>query len=248
MPTPGYIYILINPAMPKLLKIGKTTKPPESRAAELSAVTGMPTPFWVAFEVYVADCDEGEAQAHAQLRAFRITGDREFFAAPPKTAMAVLSKIAEEMPYVEKIEPEISEAERQRLKVQADFTALQNAAFKGDPKSQRLISSAYQAGEGVLRDLSKAQAWLQIAAANGHCGAQIELAEQHETGGKIIESLAFYTLACRSGLTAAIEARKRLSLKITREEVEMVRRRVSEILAQKERLLANLTTQPFGKS
>lgn len=248
MSTPGHIYILLNPAMPKLLKIGKTTKSPEARAAELSSSTGLPTAFVVAFDVFVADCDEGEVRAHAQLQTYRVAGGREFFAAPLKSAIAVLSRIAEEIPYVEKVELQISEAEKQRLKVQADFTALQNAAFKGDPKSQRLISSAYQAGEGVLRDLSKAQAWLQIAAANGHLGAQIELAEQHETAGNVIESLAFYTLACRGGLTVAIEARKRLSLKITREEVETVRRRVSEILAQKDRLLANLATQPFGKS
>jgi len=238
--------MLLNASMPKLIKVGKTSKSPELRASELSAVTGMPTPFVVAFDVYVADCDEGERRVHTQLRNYRIAGDREFFAAPVKFAIAVLSRIAEEMPFVEKVEPQISEAEKQRLKVQADFTALQDAAFKGDPRSQRLISSAYEAGEGVLRDFSKAQAWLQIAAASGHCGAQIELAEQHETAGNIIESLAFYTLACRGGLTSAIEARKRLSLKITREEVEKVRRRVSEILAQKERLLASLSTQPVS--
>ncbi len=244
MATPGHIYILLNAAMPKLLKIGKTTKSPEARAAELSSATGLPTAFVVAFDVFVADCDEGEVRAHAQLQTYRVAGGREFFAAPLKSAIAVLSKIAEEIPYVEKVEPQISKAEEQRLKVQEDFTAIQNAAFKGDPKSQRLVSSAYEAGAGISRDLSKARAWLEVAAASGHCGAQIEIAEQHETAGNIIESLAFYTLACRGGLTSAIEARKRLSLKITREEVEKVRRRVSEILAQKDRLLANLKTHP----
>lgn len=49
MIEPGHIYILVNPSMEGLVKIGKTTRDPESRARELSQATGVPTPFYVAF-------------------------------------------------------------------------------------------------------------------------------------------------------------------------------------------------------
>jgi hypothetical protein len=49
MNEPGFIYILINPSMAGLVKIGKTTRDPEARAKELSQATGVPTPFYVAY-------------------------------------------------------------------------------------------------------------------------------------------------------------------------------------------------------
>jgi hypothetical protein len=52
MGTPGFVYVLINPSLPSYVKIGKTTKDPSIRAAELSSATGVPTPFYVAYEAY----------------------------------------------------------------------------------------------------------------------------------------------------------------------------------------------------
>lgn len=95
MATPGYIYILVNAAMPKVIKVGKTTKSPEARAVELSCGTGIAAPFVVAFDVQVTDCDAGEAEAHAKLNNYRVTSDREFFTAPLKEAIALLNEIAE---------------------------------------------------------------------------------------------------------------------------------------------------------
>ena len=46
----GFVYILVNPAFPGYIKVGKTTKTPEERAKELSAATGVPTPFIVAYD------------------------------------------------------------------------------------------------------------------------------------------------------------------------------------------------------
>ena len=51
----GYIYIMINPSYPNLVKIGKTSRSPEERAAELSQTSGVPTPFYVAYEELVKD-------------------------------------------------------------------------------------------------------------------------------------------------------------------------------------------------
>src|SRR5713101_6476493 len=50
----GWVYILSNPAMPNLLKIGSTVGPVEKRAAKLSRTTAMPEAFEIEekFPVY----------------------------------------------------------------------------------------------------------------------------------------------------------------------------------------------------
>ena len=46
--TPGWVYVLTNPAMPGLVKIGLTSRNPQVRAAELTQATGVPAPFVIA--------------------------------------------------------------------------------------------------------------------------------------------------------------------------------------------------------
>jgi hypothetical protein len=90
----GYVYILINPTFTGFLKIGKTSKAPEVRARELSAGTGVPAPYAVAWDVLVNDCDQVERLIHHQLAPARARRDREFFAVPLKRAIAVARDIA----------------------------------------------------------------------------------------------------------------------------------------------------------
>jgi hypothetical protein len=75
----GWVYILTNPAMPGLLKIGCTKNPPEERARELSQATGVPASFAVAWAWPVSDWKAVEALTHAKLGACRPNGNREFF-------------------------------------------------------------------------------------------------------------------------------------------------------------------------
>ena len=92
MKEPGYIYVMINPSMEGLVKIGKTTRDPESRAKELSQATGVATPFCVAFSIFVLDCHSAEEFVHAMLEheGFRNTANREFFQMPLRQAIKVL--------------------------------------------------------------------------------------------------------------------------------------------------------------
>ena len=80
----GYVYALINSSLIGLVKVGKTVKDPEIRAKEISSDTGVPTPFIVAFKVFVSDCDAGELFLHSllEIKGFRINQKREFFNAP----------------------------------------------------------------------------------------------------------------------------------------------------------------------
>ena len=92
MSSPGHIYVLINYSMENLVKVGKTTRDTESRSKELSSVTGVPTPFTVAFDAFFDDCDEAEEYVHEKLakQRFRLSNNREFFRAPLKEVIGII--------------------------------------------------------------------------------------------------------------------------------------------------------------
>jgi len=87
----GYVYILSNPSMPGLVKIGKTTREPHSRAGQLYQ-TGVPTPFKVELALYSPDCHELERKAHTMLAGRRPSGGREFFAIEVDAAIAAVTE------------------------------------------------------------------------------------------------------------------------------------------------------------
>ena len=80
----GYVYVLMNPSMQNLVKIGKTVREPEERAKELSSTTGVPTPFVVVYNCYFKSCTEAESFVHSFLenKGFRVSTKREFFEYP----------------------------------------------------------------------------------------------------------------------------------------------------------------------
>ena len=98
----GFIYILINPSLKNLLKIGMTTRSPEERAKELST-TGVPTPFFVAFSEEVSDCQIIEKEIHLQLESFRYIKNREFFEIPLAQAIKIVGKKIEDLEKILKL-------------------------------------------------------------------------------------------------------------------------------------------------
>ncbi len=89
----GFVYALINASIPGYVKIGKTSRSPDERAKELSAATGVPTPFIVAFEAYFFDCDHAESYVHELLQArnvARVSG-REFFVTSVREAVKAIT-------------------------------------------------------------------------------------------------------------------------------------------------------------
>ena len=71
----GYVYILINESYINLIKIGSTSFKSEDRAKRLSATTGVPTPFKVAFEMFVDNCKEFEKETFSDPRVQKNFGD-----------------------------------------------------------------------------------------------------------------------------------------------------------------------------
>lgn len=95
----GYIYILSNPAMPGLLKIGRTDRRPETRATELST-TGVPSKFVVEFSILVTDSVAAERYVHQTLesRGCRHSENREFFRITIEEASEVARSASVEIP------------------------------------------------------------------------------------------------------------------------------------------------------
>lgn len=73
----GIIYILNNKNMPNLFKIGYTSRDVETRARELSSVTGVPGKFDIIQYWEISEANRVEKEIHKILDVFRV--DKEFF-------------------------------------------------------------------------------------------------------------------------------------------------------------------------
>jgi hypothetical protein len=82
----GYVYVLSNPAMPGLVKIGCTDRSPRDRVAELSASTGVPEPFVLEVAAFFVDHADVEQELHRSLAEYRLRDSREFFRLPTDEA------------------------------------------------------------------------------------------------------------------------------------------------------------------
>ena len=78
-PAVGRVYVLSNKAMPGLLKIGYTMNTVESRAKELASATGVPSEFFIEYQVECRDAAGVEALVHQSLNNSRHNNSREFF-------------------------------------------------------------------------------------------------------------------------------------------------------------------------
>jgi T5orf172 domain len=77
-PRTGHIYVLSNPHMRGLVKIGFTLGPPESRALELSRATGVPGRYKVERSWLIQDPRRHERAVHRELRRYRVEGKELF--------------------------------------------------------------------------------------------------------------------------------------------------------------------------
>lgn len=75
----GFVYILKNPAMPGLYKVGATSRSPHARALDLYRSSGVPEPYQVVCHVEVALPFRVEQGLHQWMHHFRASVHREFF-------------------------------------------------------------------------------------------------------------------------------------------------------------------------
>src|SRR5574344_962788 len=92
----GIVYVLTNPAMPGLVKIGMTNR--ESVDARLKELfnTSVPVPFECEYACKVDDCKKVEAALHYAFDPERINPQREFFKTDPDRVISILKLLEKE--------------------------------------------------------------------------------------------------------------------------------------------------------
>ena len=88
-----YIYILSNPVMPDIFKIGYTKYHPEKRATQISRSTGVPLPYKVEYAFKCHDGELLEKEIHRHLDYCRVNSDREYFNIPLEEAQIIIEKL-----------------------------------------------------------------------------------------------------------------------------------------------------------
>src|ERR1035437_945889 len=88
-----FIYVLENPSMPGLVKIGRTDRCVSERVSELSSHTGVPTGFSVVKEYAVANSVEAERIIHERLSDYRVADNREFFKMEAEDATDIIESM-----------------------------------------------------------------------------------------------------------------------------------------------------------
>lgn len=201
MGMPGYVYALINPSIPGLVKVGRTERDPESRAAELSGMTGVATPFIVVFHEYFQDCHAAEDYVHAILeqQGKRTSKNREFFEADICEVIKTIMKACDE---IDLRKPKISD-ELIPASIEGGLSELN--LTRTNPANELLyegIEHRHGLGDSI-QDFQEAMRCFTQAAKLGSLDALIYLGEMHECGDGVRKdtdkALGFYKEAVRKG-------------------------------------------------
>src|SRR5437016_2535073 len=109
---PEMVYVLINEAMPGLVKVGLTYDSVEARLTQLSSHTGVPLPFECYFAAEVPDGARIEKILHQLFVEARINPKREFFRLDPEKVVLAISigAFKEITPGKAQVEPEEEQA------------------------------------------------------------------------------------------------------------------------------------------
>ena len=89
----GIVYVLTNPAMPGMVKIGRTGREIGDRLSDLYT-TGVPLPFECEYAARVKDQNEVESAFHRAFGPYRVNPKREFFNIEPEQAITLLKLMA----------------------------------------------------------------------------------------------------------------------------------------------------------
>ena len=93
---PEYVYALTNPAMPGIVKVGKT-QDVQQRVRNLSSHSGVPVPFEIELAVKVEDAKRLEDALFSVLRGSRVNQKREFFEVDVEDLRSVLVECGEDV-------------------------------------------------------------------------------------------------------------------------------------------------------
>ena len=98
VPNAQWVYVLSNPSMPGMVKIGYTNGDPEGRVKEINRATGIPTDFIVEYAIPCVNGYEVEQLIHEALDNVRVNNRKEFFNINIEEAKHLLDEIGK--PYI----------------------------------------------------------------------------------------------------------------------------------------------------
>src|SRR5208283_932598 len=90
MLAPEIAYVLVNSAMPGLVKIGRTAQADVAQRMAQLYTTGVPVPFKCLYAAIVDDGNAVESALQTAFGPYRINPKREFFQIEPEQAVAIL--------------------------------------------------------------------------------------------------------------------------------------------------------------
>jgi hypothetical protein len=88
-----WVYILTNPAIPEMIKIGYTTLDPYERAVQISRGTGVPLGYEVCWAYKCYKGERIEKEVHKYFKKQRVSPTREFFRVDAELAKSVIEEI-----------------------------------------------------------------------------------------------------------------------------------------------------------
>lgn len=141
---PGIVYVLTNPAMPNLIKIGFTNhEDVKVRMAQLYSNPGVPLPFECVYAAKVSSALRVEKALHVAFGPDRINPRREFFEIEPAQAIAIIRlleiedvtpKVLQQREEVDEVDREAGEAYAKKKRPRMNFQEM------GIPVDSDLIS------------------------------------------------------------------------------------------------------------
>jgi hypothetical protein len=142
-PTSGIVYILTNPAIPNMIKLGITTQEDvKLRMAQLYT-TGVPLPFECVYAARVNNFEKVEKALHTAFSPDRVNPKREFFEIDPAQAIAIVKlmeledvtpRVASETEVVDEVDREAGEAYARKKRPRFNFNDM------GIPAGSELVS------------------------------------------------------------------------------------------------------------
>ena len=88
----GIVYLLTNPCMPGIVKIGKTSRIDLQKRMKELYTTGVPVPFECVYacRIKLSHMDKLETTLHSAFEPYRVNKNREFFSIKPEQAIAFM--------------------------------------------------------------------------------------------------------------------------------------------------------------
>lgn len=117
MSNQGTIYLLTNPAMPGMVKIGITYMHDTKVRMGQLYTTGVPVPFDCPYAAFVNDAEKVEAALHTAFAPHRVNPRREFFRIELAQAIAIIKLL--------EVKDETKEVAAQKESVEVDAVSLE---------------------------------------------------------------------------------------------------------------------------